>query len=130
VNFSHQKQQSTATNTAKLLKYCTKPLNERSQDDLTAGVRLLHGGAQLHTSAQTAACLQRRKWEVLQYPPHNPDLVPSDFYLLRPFKNFLSRKRFDDQNALQKTVVQYFTSLGKEHYCEGMFKLVKHWDKY
>jgi hypothetical protein len=31
--------------------------------------------------------------------------------------------------ALQKTVVQYFTSLGKEHYREGMFKLVKRWDK-
>jgi hypothetical protein len=25
--------------------------------------------------------------------------------------------------------VQYFTSLGKEPYCEGMFKLVKWWDK-
>jgi hypothetical protein len=25
--------------------------------------------------------------------------------------------------------VQYFTSLGKEHYHEGMFKLVKQWDK-
>jgi hypothetical protein len=51
--------------------------------------------------------------------------VPSDFYLFGPFKNFLSRKRFKDQNAFQKTVVQYFTSLGMEHYREGMFKLVK-----
>jgi hypothetical protein len=34
-------------------------------------------------------------------------------------------RKFEDQNALQKTVVQYFTSLGKEQYCEGMFKLVK-----
>jgi hypothetical protein len=25
--------------------------------------------------------------------------------------------------------MQYFTFLGKEHYCEGMFKLVKQWDK-
>jgi hypothetical protein len=33
--------------------------------------------------------------------------------------------RKNDQNALQRTVVQYFTSLGKEPYCEGMFKLVK-----
>jgi hypothetical protein len=30
---------------------------------------------------------------------------------------------------LQKTVVHYFTSLGKEHYYEGMFKLVKQWDE-
>jgi hypothetical protein len=33
VNFSHQKQQSTATNTVKLSKNCVKPLNERDQDD-------------------------------------------------------------------------------------------------
>jgi hypothetical protein len=69
--------------------------------------------------------LQKRRWEVLQHPPHSPDPAPSDFYLFRPFKNFLSRKRFEDQNALQKTVVRYFTSLGKEYYCEGMFKLVE-----
>jgi hypothetical protein len=63
--------------------------------------------------------------EVLHNPPHIPDVVSLDFYLFGPFKNFLSGKRFEDQNALQKTVVQYFTSLGKEHYREGMFKLVK-----
>jgi histone-lysine N-methyltransferase SETMAR len=73
--------------------------------------------------------LQKEKWEVLQHPPYSPDLAPSDFYLFGPFKNFLSRKRFEDQNTLQKTVVQYFTSLGREHYHEGMSKLVKRWDK-
>jgi histone-lysine N-methyltransferase SETMAR len=69
--------------------------------------------------------LQKRKREVLQHPPHSPDLAPSDFYLFGPFKNFLLGKRFEDQNALQKTVVQYFTSLGKENYREGMFKFAK-----
>jgi hypothetical protein len=32
VNFSPQKQQSTATNTVKLSKNCVKPSNERDQD--------------------------------------------------------------------------------------------------
>jgi histone-lysine N-methyltransferase SETMAR len=76
------------------------------------------------TSAQTATWLQKRRWEVLQHPPHSPDLAPSDFHLFGPFKNLLSEKRFEDQNALQKTVLQYFTSLGKEHYCEEMFQFV------
>jgi hypothetical protein len=57
------------------------------------------------------AWLQKRKWEVLQYPPHSPDLAPSDFYLFWQFKNFLSGKIFENQNASQKTVVQYFQSL-------------------
>jgi hypothetical protein len=83
----------------------------------------------LNTSAHTAACLQKHKWEVLQHPPHSPDLTQSDFYLFGPFKNFLSEKRFDDQNSLQLTVVRYFTSLVKKHYCEAMLELVKQWDK-
>jgi hypothetical protein len=33
MNFSQQKRQSTATNTAKLFKNCMKPLNKRDQDD-------------------------------------------------------------------------------------------------
>jgi hypothetical protein len=55
--------------------------------------------------------------------------VPSDLYLFGPVKNFLLGKGFENQNSLQKTVAQYFTTLGKEHYHEGMFKLVKRWDK-
>jgi hypothetical protein len=52
--------------------------------------------------------------------------VPPDFYLFEPFKYFFLGKRFEDQNAFQrKTLVQYLTSLGKKHYIEGMFKLVK-----
>jgi hypothetical protein len=66
--------------------------------------------------------LQTQK-EFPQQSPYSPDLVPSDFYIFGPFKNILSGKRFEDQHALQKTVGQYFTSLGKELYCEEMFKL-------
>jgi hypothetical protein len=31
---------------------------------------------------------------------------------------------------IAKAVVQYFTSLGREHYCGEMFNFVKRWDKY
>jgi len=78
---------------------------------------------------QTKAWLEKSKWEVIQHPTYSPDLAPSDFHLFGLFKNFLSGKRFDDQNALQNPVLQYFTSLGWEVYHEGNFKLVKRWDK-
>jgi histone-lysine N-methyltransferase SETMAR len=71
------------------------------------------------------AWLQKWKREVLHHPPLSPDLAPSDFYLFKPFWSFFSRKIFEDQNALQKTVVQYFTYLRKEHCHELKFKLVK-----
>jgi hypothetical protein len=61
----------------------------------------------------------------VQHPQQSSDIVLSDFYLFRPFKNVLSGKRFEHQNALQKTVVWYFTFFGKEHYREGMLQFVK-----
>jgi histone-lysine N-methyltransferase SETMAR len=73
-----------------------------------------------HKSKRMAVSLEN-----LQHPPHSPDLAPSDFCLFEAFRNFLSGKRIEDQNALQKTVVQYYTSLGKKHYLEETFKLVK-----
>jgi hypothetical protein len=51
----------------------------------------------------------------LQHPAHSPVLVPSDFYLFGPFKNFQSEKQFKGQTALQKTVVQYFIFPGQEY---------------
>jgi histone-lysine N-methyltransferase SETMAR len=104
-------------------------IKQKRPGRLTAGVSLLHDGARPHTSVQTVAWLQKQKCEVLQHPPYSPDLAPSDFCLFGPFMNFLSGKRFEDQMHCKKTVVQYFTSLRKEHYREGMFKLVKQQDK-
>jgi hypothetical protein len=38
-------------------------------------------------------------------------------------KNFLSRKRFEEQNAGQETAVQFFTYFGKEHYMKEFLNL-------
>jgi hypothetical protein len=83
----------------------------------STSVKCLLAGFQKCSPRNTKAkeWLQKRMWKVLQHPPHSPDLVATDFYLFRPFKNFLSGKRIEAQNTLQEMVVQYFTSLGKEH---------------
>jgi hypothetical protein len=109
-------------------KYC-EAIKRKRPGQLTAEAMLLHDGAH-HASAQTAAWIQKRKREVLQHPHSASNFAPSDFHLFGTFQNFLLGKRFEDQNTLQKTVLQYFTSLGKEHYCDGMFKLVNWCNKY
>lgn len=60
-----------------------------------------------HTSAHTVAWLKKWKLESLQHPSHSPDRAPLDFYLFGPFKNFLSGKRFKDQNTL--CTLKHFT---------------------
>jgi hypothetical protein len=61
VTFSHQKQHLTVINRETL----REAIERKRPGRLTTGVRLLHDGARPHTSAQTAAWLQKRKWAVL-----------------------------------------------------------------
>lgn len=80
-------------------RYCAtlqksrKAIKGKRPGRLSTGVRPLHDVTRPHTSTQSAARLQKRKWAVLQCPPHSPDLAPSDFCLLGQFKNFLSPKK-------------------------------------
>jgi transposase len=40
---------------------------------------LLHDNAQLHTAHATVYLLEQWGWDILEHPPHSPDLAPSDF---------------------------------------------------
>jgi hypothetical protein len=76
----------------KTLKKLHKAIKRKRSGRLTAIVRLLHDGAQPHTSVHTAVWLKKQKWEVLQHPPHSRDLAPSDFYLFGQLKFFYREK--------------------------------------
>jgi hypothetical protein len=67
-------------------------------------------------SRQRPGCKSRIGKFCSIYHIYIPDLAPSDLYLFGPFQK---KKNDKDQNALQKTAVKYFTSLGKEHYRKG-----------
>jgi hypothetical protein len=44
------------------------------------------------------------KWEVVEHPPYNPDLAPSDFHLFGPLKHRLSTEYFPDDEAVEREV--------------------------
>jgi hypothetical protein len=100
VNFSH-KNNKHLQQYCKILEKLHEAITWNRPRWLTARMWLLHDGAWPCTSAQTAAWLQTQKWEALQHPPHSTDIAPSDFYLFRTLKDFISRKRFEDQNAFK-----------------------------
>jgi hypothetical protein len=61
-------------------KYCEtleklrETIKRKRPGQSTTGVRFLHDGAQLHTSAPDSGLVA--KSEVVQHPPHSPDLAP------------------------------------------------------
>jgi hypothetical protein len=47
-------------------------------------------------SMGTRVVMQEQQWEVLEHPPHSPDLAPSNFHLFGPLKHHLSDEHFPD----------------------------------
>jgi hypothetical protein len=54
-----------------------------------------------HTINKTNETLRNFKWEVLEHPPYNPDLAPSDFHLFGPLKHHLSAEHFPDDEVVE-----------------------------
>ncbi|UYV79929.1 hypothetical protein LAZ67_18001117 [Cordylochernes scorpioides] len=62
-------------------------------------------------------------FEVLEHPAYSPDLAPSDYFLFGLLKKELKGKRFDSDEDVQKVVQDFFHTLPKSAYKEGIYKL-------
>jgi histone-lysine N-methyltransferase SETMAR len=60
---------------------------------LTRVVKLFHDNASPHTAGKTHETI-KMCWEILEHPPHSPDLAPSDFHQIGKLKEHPSGKRF------------------------------------
>ncbi|KAJ4435803.1 hypothetical protein ANN_18422 [Periplaneta americana] len=69
---------------------------------------LQHDNALSHTSAMTTEHIQRLGFAVVDHPPYNPDLTPSDFHLFPKHKDHLRRHLFDSDYAVQTEVRLWF----------------------
>ncbi|UYV73674.1 SSRP1 [Cordylochernes scorpioides] len=56
-----------------------------------------------------------------------PDLAPSDYFLFGLLKKELKGKRFDSDEDVQKVVQDFFHTLPKSTYKEGIYKLPERW---
>jgi histone-lysine N-methyltransferase SETMAR len=89
---------------------------------LTRGVKLLHDNATPHTAGKTCETIEKMCWEILEHPPHSPDLTPSDFHLFGKLKELLSGKRFaSDQEVENETKLAY--QLGRKFLCRRYFEI-------
>ncbi|UYV60776.1 hypothetical protein LAZ67_1002268 [Cordylochernes scorpioides] len=66
-------------------------------------------------------------FEVLEHPAYSPDLAPSDYFLFGLLKKELKGKRFDSDEDVQKVVQDFFHTLPKSAYKEGIYKLPERW---
>ncbi|UYV61592.1 hypothetical protein LAZ67_1005454 [Cordylochernes scorpioides] len=62
-----------------------------------------------------------------EHPAYSPDLAPSDYFLFGLLKKELKGKRFDSDEDVQKVVQDFFHTLPKSAYKEGIYKLPERW---
>jgi hypothetical protein len=68
--------------------------------------------------------MQEQQWEVLEHPPYNPDLAPSDLHLFGPLKHHLSAEHFPDDETVEREVTAWFRQQPKKFYAAGFQRLV------
>ena len=59
-----------------------------------------HDNARPHVAIPIKNYLENSGWEVLPYPPYNPDLAPSDYHLFRSMQNALTEIRFTSEQGI------------------------------
>jgi len=70
---------------------------EKSHGKVTKGFLFLHDNAPAHRSLVTQKKLAYLGFECLDYPPHSPDLVPSDYHLFPGLKKQLKGRHFSSE---------------------------------
>ena len=80
------------------LQKLRRVIQNKRRGIVSAGVVLLHDNARPHAAGRPAHLLQEFSWEVLNYSPYSPNLIPSDFHLFLHLKKFLSGQRLHFQN--------------------------------
>ncbi|UYV60659.1 hypothetical protein LAZ67_1001772 [Cordylochernes scorpioides] len=98
-------------------------IRNKRRGKLSKGVLFLHDNARPHASCKTVFTIIKLGFEVLEHPAYSPDLAPSDYFLFGLLKKELKGKRFDSDEDVQKVVQDFFHTLPKSAYKEGIFKL-------
>jgi transposase len=96
---------------------------------LNSGVVVLHDISRPHTAARTRALLKHFNWELFDYPPHSPDLAPSDYHLFTYLKDWLRSQRFNNSKELMDGVKTWLSSQAADFFDTDIKKIIPLYDK-
>ncbi|UYV61584.1 hypothetical protein LAZ67_1005411 [Cordylochernes scorpioides] len=94
-------------------------IRNKRRGKLSKGVLFLHDNARPHTSCKTVSTIIKLGFE------SRPS--PFDYFLFGLLKKELKGKRFDSDEDAQKVVQDFFHTLPKSAYKEGIYKLPELW---
>ena len=111
------------------LRQLRENLKVKRRGKLSKGVLLLQDNAPVHNAAIAIAAASTCGFELLPHPPYSPDLAPSDFFLFPRLKDAITGKHYGTNDDVKAAVDDYFDTLPKSFFFEGLQKLQKRWEK-
>uniref|UniRef100_A0A0N4WRB9 DDE_3 domain-containing protein n=1 Tax=Haemonchus placei TaxID=6290 RepID=A0A0N4WRB9_HAEPC len=111
------------------IEHVHKELSKGLPDDENLLVVLLHDNTKSFLTRNSLAQLFKHNFEVLSYPSHSPDLLPSSFYFFKHLNDFLSERQLIDRNDVEFAVFTFIKSRPPEFYQTGIDELVLRWQK-
>jgi hypothetical protein len=77
----------------------------------------------------TEVTLATLSWEITNYPPHSPDLAPSDFHLFGPMKVHPVGQKCQTDDELKHGVLNWLRSWYETFYAAGISNLPGQWEE-
>ena len=68
-------------------------------------------------------------WDVLTHPPYSPDLVLSDYFLIRSLQSSLNGKKFNNDDDVKSCLIQFFANKNQKFYKRGIMMQPERWQK-
>ena len=93
---------------AKLLRELRRAIKSKRPGKLTKGVLLHQDNAPAHKSLVVMSAVHDCDFELIDHPPHSPDLAPSDYFLFSSLKKHLAGKRYESDDDVIFAVEDHF----------------------
>ena len=84
---------------------------------------LHHDNARPHAALGTRQKIAEVGWEILLHPPYSPDIASSNYYLFLSLQNFLTGKKFKNEEDVKQALVQFFAK-DETFFKNGIYKLL------
>ncbi|GBN79963.1 hypothetical protein AVEN_10866-1 [Araneus ventricosus] len=101
---------------------------EKRRNEFRRKVVLFHqDNARPHVSTMTGWTLYKLEWDLIQHPPYNTDMSPSDFYLFSHLQLHLDGAIFNSNEEVINEVHLLLDSRLPQFLAERIEKLPKRW---
>ena len=90
---------------------------------------LHHDNVRPHAALGTRQKIAEVGWEILSHPPYSPNIAPSDYHLFLSLQNFLTGKKFKNEEDVKQALVQFFASKDETFFKNGIYKLPSRWQE-